>query len=132
MDDGFTWYVPEQFNFTRDVVEQLAADRHRTALTFVDRHGIVERITFAQLALDAARWAHLLRTEYADPGDRVLVLAQDVRAWPAIVLGALKSGLVAVPCPDEVAAAEANLNAAVVLIYKALGGGWEAAPSPTA
>jgi multidrug efflux system outer membrane protein len=31
---------------------------------------------------------------------------------------------------DEVAAAEANLNAAVVLIYKALGGGWEAAPAP--
>jgi multidrug efflux system outer membrane protein len=32
---------------------------------------------------------------------------------------------------DEVAAAEANLNASVVLIYKALGGGWEAAPAPT-
>jgi multidrug efflux system outer membrane protein len=31
---------------------------------------------------------------------------------------------------DEVAAAEANLNASVVLIYKALGGGWEAAPAP--
>jgi len=29
-----------------------------------------------------------------------------------------------------VAAAEANLNASVVLIYKALGGGWEAAPVP--
>jgi multidrug efflux system outer membrane protein len=33
---------------------------------------------------------------------------------------------------DEVAAAEADLNAAVVLIYKALGGGWEAAPAPAA
>jgi multidrug efflux system outer membrane protein len=32
---------------------------------------------------------------------------------------------------DQVAAAEAALNAAVVRIYKALGGGWEAAPSPT-
>jgi multidrug efflux system outer membrane protein len=32
---------------------------------------------------------------------------------------------------DEVAAAEASLNASVVLIYKALGGGWEAAPVPT-
>ena len=32
---------------------------------------------------------------------------------------------------DEVAAAEADLNASVVLIYKALGGGWEAAPAPT-
>jgi multidrug efflux system outer membrane protein len=31
---------------------------------------------------------------------------------------------------DEVAAAETSLNSAVVLIYKALGGGWEAAPVP--
>ncbi|HUQ52834.1 MAG TPA: TolC family protein [Gammaproteobacteria bacterium] len=32
---------------------------------------------------------------------------------------------------DEVAAAETDLNSSVVLIYKALGGGWEAAPVPT-
>jgi outer membrane protein TolC len=32
---------------------------------------------------------------------------------------------------DSVAAAESDLNASVVLIYKALGGGWEAAPVPT-
>ena len=32
---------------------------------------------------------------------------------------------------DAVAAAESDLNASVVLIYKALGGGWEAAPVPS-
>jgi multidrug efflux system outer membrane protein len=32
---------------------------------------------------------------------------------------------------DQVAAAEAALNASVVRIYKALGGGWEAAPVPS-
>jgi multidrug efflux system outer membrane protein len=32
---------------------------------------------------------------------------------------------------DAVATAESDLNASVVLIYKALGGGWEAAPVPT-
>ncbi len=32
---------------------------------------------------------------------------------------------------DEVAAAEASLNSSVVSIYKALGGGWEAAPVPS-
>jgi len=32
---------------------------------------------------------------------------------------------------DEVAAAETSLNSSVVLIYKALGGGWEAAPPTT-
>jgi multidrug efflux system outer membrane protein len=33
---------------------------------------------------------------------------------------------------DEVATAETDLNVAVVSIYKALGGGWEAAPEPAA
>jgi multidrug efflux system outer membrane protein len=32
---------------------------------------------------------------------------------------------------DAVAAAETDLNSSVVSIYKALGGGWEAAPAPT-
>jgi multidrug efflux system outer membrane protein len=31
---------------------------------------------------------------------------------------------------DAVATAETDLNTSVVTIYKALGGGWEAAPSP--
>jgi multidrug efflux system outer membrane protein len=31
---------------------------------------------------------------------------------------------------DEVATAETDLNTSVVTIYKALGGGWEAAPEP--
>jgi multidrug efflux system outer membrane protein len=31
---------------------------------------------------------------------------------------------------DEVASAETDLNSSVVLIYKALGGGWAAAPVP--
>ena len=37
------WEVPARFNFTRDVVEALATDRLRPALTFVDREGIVDR-----------------------------------------------------------------------------------------
>ena len=58
-DDG--WVAPAGFNFTRDVVEHFATDPRRTALTFVDGDGVIERRTFAQVAADAARWAHLLR-----------------------------------------------------------------------
>ena len=56
------WEVPAHFNFTRDVVDTLAADPARPALTFVDREGIVDRRTFHEISGDAARWAHLLRT----------------------------------------------------------------------
>ena len=34
------------------------------------------------------------------PGDRVLVLLGPTPAWPAVLLGALKAGFVAVPCPE--------------------------------
>jgi acetyl-CoA synthetase/medium-chain acyl-CoA synthetase len=93
------WEVPAHFNFTRDVVDTLAADPARPALTFVDREGIVDRRTFHEISGDAARWAHLLRTRL-DRGDRVVFAIGKVPAWHCAMLGALKSGLVSVPSPD--------------------------------
>ena len=93
------WEVPGRFNFTRDVVDALAEDPTRSALTFVDAEGIVDRRSFAEISGDAARWAHLLRTRL-DRGDRVLVMLGKSPSWHCALLGALKGGLVAVPCPD--------------------------------
>ena len=97
------WDVPARFNFTRDVVEALATDPLKPALTFVDREGIVDRRTFHEIAGDAARWAHLMRTRL-DRGDRVVLAIGKVPSWQAAMLGALKSGLVAVPCPNTLRA----------------------------
>ena len=63
------WDVPARFNFTRDVIEAIATDPLKPAMTFVDREGIVDRRTFHEIAGDAARWAHLMRTRL-DRGDR--------------------------------------------------------------
>jgi len=93
------WEVPARFNFTRDVVEPLAKGHGRAALTFVDREGIVDRRSFAEIAGDAARWAHLLRTRL-DRGDRVMIMTGRVPAWHGAMLGALKGGLIAVPCSE--------------------------------
>ncbi len=91
--------MPARFNFTRDVIEPLAREHSRAALTFVDREGIVDRRSFGEIAGDAARWAHLLRTRL-DRGDRVLVVTGKVPAWHGAMLGALKGGLISVPCSD--------------------------------
>ena len=99
------WDVPARFNFTRDVIEPLARQHSRSALTFVDKDGIVDRRTFREIAGDAARWAHLLRTRL-DRGDRVLLAMGKVPAWHGAMLGALKGGLIAVPCPETLTAAE--------------------------
>ncbi|HTK24130.1 MAG TPA: AMP-binding protein [Gaiella sp.] len=93
------WEVPARFNFTRDVVEPLAKGHGRAALTFVDREGIVDRRSFGEIAGDAARWAHLMRTRL-DRGDRVMIMTGKVPAWHGAMLGALKGGLIAVPCSE--------------------------------
>ena len=94
------WDVPAAFNFTRDVIEAYAArDSLRKGVAYIDHEGIVDRRTFTDVAKDAARWAHLLRARL-DPGDRVLVVLGKVPAWHGAMLGALKGGLVAVPCSD--------------------------------
>ncbi len=98
--EDFDWNVPEQFNFTRDVIERLAEDPHRRALTAVDAEGIITRHTFADLALDATRWAHLLRGRGTEPGDRIVVVVGKVPDWLGIMLGAIKAGLVTIPCAD--------------------------------
>ena len=99
------WEVPASFNFTRDVVEAWASDPVRSALTFVDNEGIVDRRTFAEVAQDAARWAHLLRTRL-DRSDRVMIVVGNVPAWHGVMLGAIKGGLVAIPCPNTLLASD--------------------------
>ena len=92
---------PDRFNFTRDVVEAIAAaDPRRNALTFVGADGVIDRLTFAEVAVAANRWSALLRARGLYPGDRLLVCVGETPAWPAIVLGGLKAGLVVVPCPE--------------------------------
>jgi len=105
-EDEF-WQVPDRFNFARDVVEALATvEPHRPALTFVDSYGVVDRRTFSQVAAQGSRWAGLLRSHGLVPGDRVLVVVGERPEWPAIVLGALKAGLVTVPCSTTLRAPE--------------------------
>lgn len=108
--DG-VWQVPARFNFTRDVVEAFAADPLRPALTFVDREGIIDRRTFREVAADANRWAALLRARGLHPGDRLLVFVGKTPAWHAILLGALKAGLVTVPCSEMLRARDLAFRA---------------------
>lgn len=92
------WRVPDHFNFTRDVVEKLASDPKRRALTFSGHDGIIEPRTFLQMSEAAAHWASLLRERGVAPGDRVLLLVSGGASWLEVMLGCIKAGVVAVPC----------------------------------
>lgn len=92
--------TPDRFNFTRDVVERLAADRDRRALVFVDAAGAIRELTFAEVVAAAGRWTNLLRELGIEKGDRVLVLCGKTLDWHPLLLATLKTGAVAIPCSD--------------------------------
>ncbi|MBM3677426.1 MAG: AMP-binding protein, partial [Actinobacteria bacterium] len=108
---GLDWDVPEFFNFTRDVVERIAASPSRRALTFVDANGIVERVTFAEMARRAACWTQIFDERGLEPGDRVMVVLGKRPEWHSVILGAIKAGLVVVPCSDMLRAGDLAFRA---------------------
>jgi hypothetical protein len=82
------------------------------AVTNVDAVGVIEHFTFADVAREAGCWAHLLRVNGLQPGDRVLVLAGRKWAWRCALLGVLRAGGVAVPCPASLPLEEIRTIAA--------------------
>jgi acyl-coenzyme A synthetase/AMP-(fatty) acid ligase len=99
------WHVPDHFNFTRDVVEALAVDPKRRALTSLGKDGVIEPRSFMQISEGATRWASLLREQGVRPEDRVVVLAEIGLDWLEVVLGVIKIGAITVPCAPTVKAA---------------------------
>lgn len=92
------WQIPDRFNFTRDVVEALARDPKRRALTFIGSDGIIEPRTFRELSEGANVWAVALREQNVGAGDRVVVMAPSTVDWLEAILGIWKIGGVFVPC----------------------------------
>ncbi len=98
------WQVPDSFNFARDVVEALADDPKRRAVTFIGKDGIIEPLTFQRIVDRSARWSSLLRERGVRPGDPVLVLTGSNVDWLEIVLACMKVGAVVVPCSPAMTA----------------------------
>ena len=93
-------------------VERFARIESRSAFAFVDEAGIIERHSYADVSRRATRWASLLTESGVLPGDRVLVLAGRRIEWPSALLGVMKAGAVAVPCPASLDADELDARAA--------------------
>jgi acetyl-CoA synthetase len=81
-----------------------AVDRHviaghggQTALIWLGREGQRQTFSYAELAADAARFAHVLRAHGIGPGERLFLLSGRVPALYAATLGALKAGVVVSP-----------------------------------
>lgn len=81
-----------------------AVDRHvangfgaQPALIWLGREGGRQVLTYADLAAEAARFAHVLRSHGIGAGERMFLLAGRVPALYAATLGAMKAGVVVCP-----------------------------------
>ena len=109
LEDG-RWHVPDRFNFTRDVVEVLAEDPKRRALMHLGVEGVIEPVSFHQLAEAASRWTARFRAHEVRHGDRVLVLVASKLQWIEVMLAGIKAGVVTVPCPQTLSPAALDIR----------------------
>lgn len=100
---SFTWDVPADFNFARDVLDELAASDRR-GLLFVDAAGKRTEYTFGQIAGLSARWAAVLRDLGVAHGDHALVVLPKVPQWLFAMAALLRLGAVAIPCAEQLRA----------------------------
>ncbi len=102
-DAAFTWDIPADFNFARDVVDALARE-DRLGLVFVDAAGGRRDYTFAQIADASQRWAAVLRDAGVVKGDRVVVVLPKLPDWLFCMTALLRIGAAAVPSAEQLRA----------------------------
>ena len=84
--------IPRTYNFARDIFERNNTRHGRIA--YIDQSG---SWTYQQLRQRAESFAHVLEALQVRPEERVLMCLLDCIDWPAVFLGTLYAGRVAVP-----------------------------------
>ena len=99
----FSWAVPSDFNFARDVVDRLGAE-DRTGLIYVDKTGATKTYGFPQIVEATQKYAAALRDLGVGKGSRVIVVLPKVPAWLFVMVALDRLGAVAIPCAEQLRA----------------------------
>jgi len=94
----FKLEIPDNFNFAFDVVAKRAREADKTALIAIDKTG--EHVTthsYSDLDRDSNRFANVLLGLGATKGDFAFVMIPRQPAWYHVLLGSMKTGVVAMP-----------------------------------
>jgi acyl-coenzyme A synthetase/AMP-(fatty) acid ligase len=100
---AFQWNVPAEFNFARDVLDELAKTDRR-GLLFVDAAGVQHEYSFAKLADLSQRWAGALRDLGVGHGDHVVVVLPKSPQWLFAMTALMRLGAVAIPGAEQLRA----------------------------
>ncbi len=86
----------ERLNIASECIDRHASP-DRVALRVAHADGHDETITFIDLAMWSARFAHWLTAQGVQAGDRVAIMLEPSLAFYAALFGAMKHGAIAVP-----------------------------------
>jgi acetyl-CoA synthetase len=101
---AFAWPQPEQFNWSLDWFDAIAADR--PALWIVGEDGGEVKLTYGALSQQSNRVANWLRELGVSRGDRILLMLGSRQELWETFLAAMKLGAVIVPTSPLMGAAE--------------------------
>ncbi|WP_078379397.1 acyl-CoA synthetase MbcS [Sutcliffiella halmapala] len=91
--------APQKYNLVEEV-EKYAKETEKIALKWENEQGEVEEITYEQLIKAANKIGNALISEGLKKGDVVLVMMPRLIESYQVYLGALKAGLVVIPCSE--------------------------------
>ncbi len=90
--------IPEYYNFGFDVIEKRARENDKTAFIYISRdRELVEHHKFSDLNKSSNRFANVLLGLGIRHGDFAFVMIPRVPAWYQIMIGCIKTGVVAMP-----------------------------------
>jgi acyl-coenzyme A synthetase/AMP-(fatty) acid ligase len=107
---AFTWDVPAEFNFARNVIDVLGREDRR-GLLFVDSAGARQEYSFPEIAAATRRWAGALRDLGVGKDERVVVLLPKIPAWLFSMIALDRLGAVVVPCSEQLRAKDLAFRA---------------------
>jgi len=94
----YTVNVPENFNFSYDVIDKLAVElADKTAIVWCDVEGNEKTFTFAQLKTLSDKTANFLKQQGIKRGDKVMLILKRHYEWWYTVLALHKLGATCIP-----------------------------------
>jgi acyl-coenzyme A synthetase/AMP-(fatty) acid ligase len=94
----FTWNVPDQYNFARDVIDRWAEkDPQKRAMLWVDDDGNETERTFADISRASRRLCNVLADLGVSRGDVVALMLGRQIAWWEIFTACLRMGAIIAP-----------------------------------
>ena len=101
--NNLSLFAPSHYNLIEEI-EKYAKNEQKQALIICSENGDYEEITYKQLLEQSYQAANVFKENGLQKGDRILIMLPRCTWAYTAYIGALKLGLIVVPCSDQLRA----------------------------